>query len=139
MRITLAVALTALLIGIPAAAGAGKGGSKEKPIQYLYGKPKPVPPSQETELTATCPKGTFAVSGGFAQFDSATEEGLSDPAVSVVFEGVVDAADKPGKLFDARTFSVILRNLGKNADVQANARAVCLPASKTKLVTGVEK
>ena len=103
-------------------------------LLYLYGVVRPIPPGEEVEFSITCPAGTVAVSGGWSQFDTATD--LGNPDVVPTFSSIVSSQPPPN--FDARRYTVFLHNSGTSTTTVANARAVCGTATEVELVRGVE-
>lgn len=89
-------------------------------------------PGKDVFAEAVCPAGTYAVGGGFSQFDeSKPEEDGTDPDVVVSFAGINSTAAPPK--FVPRRFEVVFRNTGTSTTTVGAARATCMPAAHTKL------
>lgn len=127
------VTLTAVAASALAAtsADAGRPGKGLGTLTYVYAKPVPLPPGEDTAITVDCPRGTVALSGGFTQFVEADES--TSPDIVVGAASVVSAGGPP---FDPRRFEAFLLNTGTRTDVLASARVVCAKARDVKLVAG---
>jgi len=130
----LAAALTAAAVtGVAVAADDGPPAraAQADTITYVYGKFAPLTPGKDVFASATCPRGTLAVGGGYTQFDEKRpEEDATNPDVVVSFAGINSTSPPPR--FVPRRFEVTFRNTGTNTTTVGSARVTCVRGSRAR-------